>query len=602
MTDTVAILEATVRFKAQHGLADLSDDQVALALHLMNAHGLDANGALDQTSTNSEDHGIGAWAYVEEDQELHILHGRLTESKATAVLGFQALVKAWNYFGALLAKEVALDNSMSRAIQNLRRLLASGQEWRNVNLALLTPYSRNEIQASIEFTYAGGKIAATPLFRSIHRKRGRVELRALEFVFEGGGVAVLRSYEIESGPAGHVSLQGDSELRIKLVSLLSLVELLRRRGALVFDKNVRLYLNTKENRTRLEHPMEETLESICSGSLDASVFPAYHGGVTISAAGCSGEDGRIRVESPNIINGCQTVTIADRYLSKLEKAERQDAIARFAKIQVIAKIVVRPNDDQLREIANCNNRQNPVEPWQLFCNDPIHVEIEMALQEVGVFYERQKGKFASESRVRIAAKYANTNGTVIEVLALAQHIALCRGQLSLAAKPSEIFGNKEQHDAIFNAAIPQHPQDIVWAANCHKAAKRALQNYLKLAKYQESEAAERVFSKPIVRSAAHYLCMLSFAQKKLAISGSFAQKLNKKAPAILVAEAESFYRFVVAKILTWYEDESNGLQREVTIRKVERMIVDRAGESGLEPNGPMPLTERHMDWTAYVTE
>jgi hypothetical protein len=99
----------------------------------------------------------------------------------------------------------------------------------------------------------------------------------------------------------------------------------------------------------------------------------------------------------------------------LEKSSNnEEALARFKQIKVIAKVVVGTTNDELKEITNANNRQNPIENWQLFSNEPIHIEIEQILKENGVFYERQKGKFDSVMKNADNAKfYFNTKGAYI---------------------------------------------------------------------------------------------------------------------------------------------------------------------------------------------
>jgi hypothetical protein len=110
---------------------------------------------------------------------------------------------------------------------------------------------------------------------------------------------------------------------------------------------------------------------------------------------------------------------------------------------VVAKVVVGVSNDELKEITNANNRQNPIENWQLFSNEPIHILIEEALKDSGVFYERQKGKFDSLIKNADNAKYyPNTNGTYLRVVDLAQVIALAKNSMQWAAKPGDIFLNK----------------------------------------------------------------------------------------------------------------------------------------------------------------
>jgi hypothetical protein len=205
----------------------------------------------------------------------------------------------------------------------------------------------------------------------------------------------------------------------------------------LFDKNVRMSLMyNKEARERLVSPMESSFEQITHGKVSPAIFPFYHLGVTISASSSASEDEDVLgLEAPSIINGCQTIAIANEYLRSLEQKKDELGIKQFKEIKVIAKVVVGTTNDELKEITNSNNRQNPIENWQLFCNDPIHIEIEAVLKEIGVFYERQKGKFDSVMKnAEIAKHYWNTNGTYLKVMDLAQVVALSRSQLQWAAK------------------------------------------------------------------------------------------------------------------------------------------------------------------------
>jgi hypothetical protein len=91
----------------------------------------------------------------------------------------------------------------------------------------------------------------------------------------------------------------------------------------------------------------------------------------------------------------------------------------------MANVGIQASQELEREIAICNNRQNPIEAWQLFSNDPIHVEIEAVLKEKGVFYERQEGRFeAARKRLgKLRLQYQNAHDTRIGVEDLAQQIA-----------------------------------------------------------------------------------------------------------------------------------------------------------------------------------
>jgi AIPR protein len=346
--------------------------------------------------------------------------------------------------------------------------------------------------------------------------------------------------------------------------------------------------------------MEHSLDQITQGKLSPSIFPFYHIGVTVSAASSSAtdDDDVVGLEAPSIINGCQTIAIANEYLKRLERQKNDAALDLFRQIKVIAKVVVSTTNDELKEITNSNNRQNPIENWQLFSNEPIHIEIEATLKDIGVFYERQKGKFESVMKNADNAKhYWNTNGTYIKVVDLAQVIALSRSNLQWAAKPSDIFANKENHDRMFDRSIPRYPHDIVFVSNLFRAMKRGLNNYLELPTHANSNAPV-IFKKPIVRHQVYRLAILHFYQNsgRASSRADYSSSLTKIANAKLVDDVQAFYQRVVLRTRTWYSDESRDLTTEISKKKMETFFGNFAFELGLDPNeGAIPFTSLGLD-------
>jgi hypothetical protein len=165
----------------------------------------------------------------------------------------------------------------------------------------------------------------------------------------------------------------------------------------------------------------------------------------------------------------------------------------------------------------------------------------------------------------------------------------------LAAKPSEIFVNKEAHDSVFTNDIPEHPYDIIWSHNAHKAVKRALQKYL----YQptlDNEQTHRIFDKPIVKQMMHYVAMMYLYQRKREVSAGFIFKLNKKAAPTLVDVAETFYRSVVRRTKEFYLAEFKNSGVDVSLKKMEGFLTTLCTEIGLDFDGAMPFTESATCW------
>jgi hypothetical protein len=594
------------KFSAQHGI-DATDENVIATLHLKNAHELDVNAALDQSSRSGNDRGIDAWYYQESNNTLHIYQSKVTESKALALRGLSDLdtARQWIEQVVLHGTVDSIPND-NHCLFNLYTKLGSVRgSIKVIRFVLLSLFDRNEIEDCSEYQDFENLLIKSKLNNYVHQAlNGKLVRDACEYNLEGSVPVDTKIYPVSKIPNTQIDLRTNAHLDLAYISLDSLVQLHRQRGVVLFDKNVRLsLLGTKAARELLVHPMEKTLDAITSGTLNPNIFPFYHIGITISATSATdGDDNLLNLEAPSIINGCQTITIANEYLKRLEKLKTDAAIKAFKEIKVIAKVVVGTTNDELKEITNCNNRQNPIENWQLFSNEPIHIEIEAALKDIGVFYERQKGKFDSLMKNADNAKhYFATNGTYIKVVDLAQVIALSRQNLQWAAKPSEIFINKENHDKIFNKSTPRNPRDILFACNLFKGIKRGLKNYLDIPTQANSNA-PIIFHKPIVRVHVYYLALLHFYQndKKWQLRSDYSRSLTKIASPTLVDEVESLYQKIITRTRNWYTEESKNLSVEISKRKLDEYFGHLATELGIDTlEGMLPFSDRAIDWNDY---
>lgn len=598
------LLRLVRKFKTDNGVQD-QEEHVITTIHLMNAHRIDLSAAQDQTSHGAGDKGIDGWHFDKRSGTLYVYQSKLSPNKGTVLRGFEGLIEASEWIACVLQTGEVGGKLSNPAVYNLAKCLHENRRMtRVVRFSLLSLFNENELLDSSEFNVSRDLLVKSALNAYVSEHEGRLDLQAEEYNLTGGLPPGYSSYEVSGLNDGTVCLGSRTQLHVVYLHLASLVELFRRRGNRLFEKNIRLFLSTKESRVRLEHPLEDTLERICAGGLDPAIFPFYHVGITLTARDCKRPgNGVYLLETPNVINGCQTINIADRYLKKLEKEKAEGKIDRFRAVPVLAKIVIAANEDQQREIANCNNRQNPIESWQLFSNDPIHIEIEEAFRAKGVFYERQKGKFDAEMKsAENISRYFNTNNTKITVQDLGQLIALCRREVQLAAKPSDIYASKQVHDKVFDRTIPdRHIQDSIWAFNAFKAVKKGLVNYLRLPTHENDERTHAIFVKPLVKHVLFYAALMHLYQRCPGLAGRYGRKLNKKSPSGLIEESESFYRKVVSKTKNWYLAESQQLQYEVSYNKLSSFLDERlCHESGLDSEGIMPFTAASIDWSEFT--
>jgi len=590
-------LKTIKEFKVRYAL-DATEENVVTTLHLMNTHLIDKDTALDQSSLGSSDFGIDGWYYDSKVNQLFIYQSKLTDSRTLALKGLKDLTTALNYLEKILVDKEVGKIPTNKSIYNLYIELSQKEaQLKKISFILISPFNENDLLDAPEVAETEKIIQQSSLYKILNERGGRIALTIEEYNFDKAIAPSNKRYTVNKLENSILKLRHNSFLEITFIPIFNLVQLYRQRGDLLFHKNVRLSLyDYKDAQNRVATPMENTLEQICKGQLSPNIFPFYHVGITISATTNSAETNtEIALETPYVINGCQTITIADHFLRELENKKEVEQIEKFREINVLAKVVIGTTDDELKEITNCNNRQNPIENWQLFSNDPIHIEIESSLSGNEIFYERQKGKFnATMKKSDIAKNYSKTNQTFVDVETLAQLIAISRGSYQWIAKPSEIFINKQNHDSIFTKDIPNYPKDIVLCFNHFKALKRALKNYLDLPTHY-NDPNSNIFYKPIVLAYVHRTALLYHYQKYHQLD-KFATFLYKKAEGNLVDEYEKIYQKFITKTKTFYMNELTS-NKEVASKKLTKFFDGLFIELGIDTDeGSMPFTDRCIEW------
>jgi len=582
-------------FKVRLAL-DATEENVVTTIHLMNTHLIDKDTALDQSAQGSSDFGIDGWYYDSKTNELYIYQSKLTDSKGLALRGLKDLTTALTYLEKIIIHKEVSKIPKNKSIYNLYIELSKNvNNLKRISLILISPINPNDLLDAPEVNEAETFIRESELFKIFYEKGGRISLDIQEYNFEKSISLSNKKYTINKLDNSIIRLRNNSFLEITFIPIYNLVQLYRQRGDFLFHKNVRLSLyDYKDAKNRVVTPMEATLDQICKGQLSPNIFPFYHVGISISATTNSPEGANdISLETPYVINGCQTITIADHFLRELENKKNFDAIEKFKEINVLAKVVIGTTDEELKEITNCNNRQNPIENWQLFSNDPIHIEIESSLLDLEIFYERQKGKFnALMHKLDIAKFYSKTNQTFVDIETAGQLIALAKGNYQWTAKPSEIYINKQNHDNIFTKDIPNYGKDIVFCSNLFKAAKRGLSKYLELPVHN-NDVTWKIFNKPIVKAYVYRTALLYYYQKNNH-DRKYADVLYKIASPTLVPDFERIYSKFITKTKNFYLAERS---TDVSSKRLTTFFNNLFIEIGIDTDdGAMPFTNRTIDW------
>lgn len=258
-----------------------------------------------------------------------------------------------------------------------------------------------------------------------------------------------RTYPVEladclssAGPDGQHMLIGF----VRLIDLHGMYLDMRQR---FFERNIRSAL---PEAGAVNRALERACRRIViDGKDEPSVFVFDHNGVTFAAEKVEKLDGIYRVTEPRLLNGAQTITTLARFIEKnddnpLFKENRH----RLENMRVICKIITEATDDFVVRVTVNNNRQNPVEPWNLRANDMIQLELQDKFRDdLQIYYERQEEAFENLGEealddIGISARKP------IELLKLTQTFLVVDGEIDKTSWMRRVFEDDRIYDQVFN--------------------------------------------------------------------------------------------------------------------------------------------------------
>lgn len=285
--------------------------------------------------------------------------------------------------------------------------------------------------------------------------------RPVTLVFE------FRSAKGQVGPVNHIRkthtypLEVQDSLRcvgpdgelmsVGFVRLVDLHSMYRDMGQRFFERNIRAGLNEEEAVNRSVAKAFKSI--ILDGSKDPRVFAFDHNGVTIAAERVDHQEGLIQITEPRLLNGAQTVTTYSRFLKANEgNAALQERDSVTKELRLMCKIITKAKPAFVTAVTINNNRQNPVEPWNLHANDMIQLELQDKFRDdLGIYYERQENAFTALSDEALEES-GITEYKAIELLRLAHTFLISDGELDKLSRMREVFENDKVYDQVFGAS------------------------------------------------------------------------------------------------------------------------------------------------------
>ena len=234
------------------------------------------------------------------------------------------------------------------------------------------------------------------------------------------------------GPAGQ-------EMHLCFIRLVDLDRMHREVSSQFFDRNIRYGLGDSEAVNR---SISAALKRIVlDRTEDPTLFAFDHNGITLFAEKVESLDTNFRLTAPRLLNGAQTVTTLAGFLKKNRDNPRlTEGREALENIKVLCKVITHADQEFVTRVTINNNRQNPVEPWNLHANDLIQLELQDKFRDdVGIYYERQENAFEQLTLEDLEDFGIREDSKAIQMLRLAQTLLLTDGFISRVSHMRQVF-------------------------------------------------------------------------------------------------------------------------------------------------------------------
>jgi len=199
-------------------------------------------------------------------------------------------------------------------------------------------------------------------------------------------------------------------------------------GEDLFRKNVRLFLG--KNRTN-----KKIIETLDKNPID---FWYFNNGITIlcDKSNIIMEKGYIRLENPQIVNGCQTCMSIKEFNGDL-------------KSEIMVRVIESTDHEFINFLTLYQNSSNPVRNRDLKSNDPVQVRLKHEFKRQGYYFEIKRGEEYDKMAKKYPAIKSEFNGNKINNEIIAKLLAAIKisPAVALSSGSDKFFG--DYYDRIF---------------------------------------------------------------------------------------------------------------------------------------------------------
>ena len=421
-------------------------------LYLEQEFGVERDRAIAQVAFGGNDYGVDGFHFDDEKRNLYLFQFKWSDSHAQFKQSFNRLIEAGmeRIFGARNQ-----DQQQNQLLLQLKSCVIE-------NEAVID-------RVCVHFVFTGDPAEAErsqvldKLREDLENKKylidqrfGRPVTMVIEFrsarTRKVGATTYTRkthTYPIRlDNPVTRTGPNGET-MTIGFIRLVDLHTMYREMGERFFERNIRGAL--PEDKAVNRSIQQSVKRIVLDGREDAKVFAFNHNGVTLFAEALSATDGQFKITEPRVLNGAQTVTTVARFLKANEGnnllAERRDVLEQ---IHVLCRIITDAVPEFVTTVTINNNRQNPVDPWNLHANDMIQLEIQDKFRDdLGVYYERQERVFENLSDEDLEEQ-GIIEYKAIELTRLARTFLASDGDIDKLTRFREVFEDDRIYNQVFD--------------------------------------------------------------------------------------------------------------------------------------------------------
>ena len=429
----------------------LKEDYFGL-LYLESAHHLERDQAVRQVAFGGHDYGVDGFHFDIERRNLYIYQFKYSKSPAAFKGSLERLLEAGM---DRIFKSPNVDDYKNQIILQLRSCLIENRSlieqvyFRFVFVGDTEEAERSQVLQKLKEDLEYKRHLVDQFFVD-QNVRFIVEFRsALGMVASIHEAQQETTFPLKVSDLVQVSGPGSERMHIGFIRLADLVYMHSTLGAKLFDRNIRYGLGGAEAVNRA---ISRALRKIVIDRQDnPATFAFNHNGVTLYAEKLKAGKGETHLTAPRLLNGAQTVTTATRFMKENEGNPKfLDGKPLYDSITLLCRIITDADQSFVTQVTINNNRQNPVEPWNLHANDMIQLELQDKFQsELKLYYERQENSFSQLSSEDLAEYGIFEDSKAIQMIKLAQTFLVTDGKISRLSELRRVFEDDAAYKQVF---------------------------------------------------------------------------------------------------------------------------------------------------------